>query len=99
MNVSEDFKYVVSSNAGDNSAVMYSVNDDGTLNKLFCLPISGEYPKDATLFPQNKFLVSLNHESDTMTFFSVDVEKGTIVMNGPEMKIAKPNCIIFHKIK
>ena len=99
LNVSEDFKYIVSSNAGDNSAVMYSVNDDGTLNKLFCLPISGEYPKDATLFPQNKFLVSLNHESDTMTFFSVDVEKGTIVMNGPEMKIVKPNCIIFHKIK
>ena len=59
----------------------------------------GEYPKDAALFPDDKHLVSCNHESDTMTFFNVDMENGTIVMNGPEMKIVKPNCIIFHKLE
>ena len=72
--------------------------ETGLLTKNFCLPVSGDYPKDASLFPDNKHLVSLNHETDTMTFFSVDLEKGLLVMNGKEIKVDKPNCIIFHKL-
>lgn len=100
LNFSEDFNYICSSNAGDNSVIVYSINkESGMLTKIFCLPVSGDYPKDATLFPDNKHLVSLNHESNSMTFFSVDLEKGTLVMNGREMKIDRPNCIIFHKLR
>ncbi len=90
---SEDHKYLLSTNAGDNSATLYSVDEEtGMLTKIFCLPVSGEYPKDASLFPNNKFLVALNHESNEMTFFHVDIEQGTMIMNGP------PNCIVFHRI-
>ena len=100
LNISDDFQYLISSNAGDNSVVVYKIDQEtGLLSKLFCLPISGEYPKDATLFPDNRHLVSLNHESNTMTFFSTDLEKGLIVMNGPIMKVAQPNCVIFHKLE
>lgn len=98
LEISEDFKYLTSSNAGDNSVVVYKILEDGTLDKLFCLPISGDYPKDAALFPDDKHLVSLNHASNTLTFFNVNMENKTIIMNGPEMKIEKPNCIIFHKL-
>ena len=99
LNFSSDFKYLVSSNAGDNSVVVFSIDpDNGYLTKLFCLPISGEYPKDAALFPDDRHLVSLNHESDTMTFFTVDLEKGLMIMHGKELKIPKPNVIIFHKL-
>ncbi len=78
---------------------MYRIDQEkGLLERIFCLPISGEYPKDAALFPDNKHLVSLNHESNTMTFFSVDVEKGLIVMNGPEIRVDQPNCVIFHRL-
>ena len=100
LNLSDDFKYLVSSNAGDNSACMYSVDKKtGMLTKLFCLPVSGDYPKDVALFPDNKHMVSLNHESNTMTFFSVDAKNGLIVMNNREIKIDQPNCIIFYEIK
>lgn len=99
LNLSEDFKYLVSSNAGDNSVVIYRIDaETGLLTKVLCLPISGEYPKDAALFPDNRHLVSLNHESSTMTFFTVDMEKGLIVMNGKEIKVDQPNCVIFHKL-
>lgn len=94
-----DYKYLVSSNAGDNSVVIYNVDHKtGLLEKLLCLPVSGDYPKDAALFPDDKHLVSLNHESNTLTFFHVDTQKGLIIMNGKEMKVDKPNCIIFHNI-
>jgi len=99
INISEDFKYVTASSAGDNCVSLFKVLSDGTLEKLFNLPVSGEYPKDAALFPDNKHLVSCNHESNTLTFFNVDAENKTLIMNGPEMKCEKPNCIIFHKIE
>ncbi len=99
LNFSVDDNYLISSNAGDNSVVLYKRNhQNGELTKLFCLPVSGNYPKDALLFPNNKYLVSLNHESNTMTFFSVDLNKGLLVMNGKEISVEKPNCIIFHKL-
>lgn len=100
LNISEDFRYIVTSNAGDNTATIYKVNQKtGILEKLLCLPISGDYPKDAMLFPDNRHLVSLNHESDTMTFFTTDLEKGLLVMNTKEMKVDAPNCVIFHKLE
>lgn len=99
LSFSTDYKYLLSSNAGDNSVVIYSASPkDGKLTKIFCLPISGEYPKDADFFPNNKFLVSLNHETNDMTFFHIDLEKGTMIMNGPSIKVDVPNCIIFHKL-
>ncbi len=100
LNFSDDFNYMVSSNAGDNSVVLYRINKEtGLLEKLLCLPVSGDYPKDAALFPDNRHLVSLNHESNTMTFFNTDMEKGLIVMSGPEVHVDQPNCIIFHKLR
>lgn len=99
LNLSEDFKYLCSSNAGDNSVIIYSIDQKtGMLKKILCLPISGDYPKDVALFPDNRHLVSLNHESNSMTFFTVDMEKGLLVMNGKEIKVDQPNCIIFHKL-
>ena len=100
LNLSDDFKYLITSNAGDNSACMYSVDRrNGFLTKLFCLPVSGDYPKDVALFPDNRHMVSLNHESNTMTFFSVDTKAGLIVMNHKEIKVEQPNCIIFYEIQ
>lgn len=99
LNISVDFNYMVSSNAGDNSAIVYKIDkQSGLLSKIFCLPVSGDYPKDANLFPDNRHLVSLNHETNTMTFFTVDLEKGLLIMNGKEIKVPQPNCIIFHKL-
>lgn len=99
LKMSADENYIVSSNAGDNSAVIFSRDQQsGKLDKMMCLPISGEYPKDAALFPDNKHLVSLNHESNSMTFFNVDMEKELLVMNGKEIEINQPNTITFHKL-
>ncbi len=99
LNLSDDFNYLVSSNAGDNSVAIFHIDrNTGLLSKILCLPVSGDYPKDAALFPDNRHLVSLNHESMTMTFFTVDLEKGLIIMNGKEIPVEQPNCVIIHKL-
>lgn len=99
MKFSIDNRYLFCSNAGDNSVGAFEIdNETGMLTKRFVLPISGDYPKDITVFPDTKHLISLNHESDTMTFFTIDLEKNTIVMNGPELPVAKGNCIVILKV-
>lgn len=100
LSFSSDYQYLLSSNAGENTVIIYNADQKtGMLTKNFCLPISGEYPKDSDLFPNKQFMVSLNHESNDMTFFKVNLDKGTIMMNGPALKVNAPNCIIFHKLE
>ena len=99
INITKDNKFLVCSNAGDNSVILFKIDvKTGFLTKLFCLPISGSYPKDANLFPDNEHLVSLNHENNTMTFFKVDYDKNVIVMNTKEISIVQPNCVVFHEV-
>lgn len=99
LNISVDGNYILASTAGDNCVALFKIDrNTGELNRLFSLPVSGEYPKDAALFPDNRHLVSLNHESDTMTFFRVDYENNCMVMNGKEMRVVQANCIIFHEL-
>ena len=81
------------------------VNMDGQVYELeFTQPvklvakINGVVQKEGVWRTDNKHLVSLNHESDSLTFFTVDMDKGTMVMNGPELNVTRPNCIIFHKL-
>lgn len=100
LSFSAGYDYILSTNSGDNSVAVFNVNkEDGTLTKNFILPVSGDYPKDAEMFPNDKFLVSLNHESNTMTFFKLDLEKGVMTMNGAPLKVHEPNCIVFYKLQ
>lgn len=100
MKFSIDNKYLFCSNAADNSVGAFTINaKTGMLSKMFVLPVSGVYPKDIAVFPDTKHLVSLNHESDTATFFHVDLDKKTIVMNGRELKVNKGNCIAILRIQ
>lgn len=96
---SADYNYLLTSIAGENSVAVYDVDQTtGMITKNFQLPIAGEYPKDAEIFPNNKYLVSLNHETNEMTFFSIDMEAHTMIMNGKPLPVHTPNCIMFHKL-
>lgn len=97
--VSADGRYVFCSNAGDNSVTFYNAEPStGMLSLKTSLPISGDYPKDINLFPDEKHLVSVNHESGTLTFFTIEYEKGLLIMNGNPVKIDAPNCITLHRL-
>ena len=67
------------------------------LAKICILPISGKYPKDVAVFPDEKTMVVLNHESNEIRFFTVDYEKGLLYMKGRPIKIDTPNCILISK--
>jgi 6-phosphogluconolactonase len=94
-----DGEHCLCSNAGDNTLTIYDVDkENGTLSMLSSLPISGEYPKFITLFPDDKHVMCMNNEGSTITIFTIHFDKGLIVMNGPEIKIAKPDNLILKKL-
>ncbi|MBR0164028.1 MAG: lactonase family protein [Lachnospiraceae bacterium] len=99
LNFSHDFRYMISSDMTTNEVVVFKADPkNGNLSRILSLPIAGTYPKDAILFPDNRHLVSLNHESDSMTFFKFSEENRTLIMNGKELSVARPNCIVFHRL-
>lgn len=89
-----DGKHLFCTTAGENTVSMYSVNQkDGTLTKCFTLPISGDYPKDLVIFPDNKHIAVANNASGSITTFAVDYEKNIIVMKGKPIKVKQPSSI------
>lgn len=100
MKFSPDGEYLMCSNAGDNSICAFKIDKEtGMLNREFVLPVSGEYPKDIEMFPDNKHLFSLNHESNTITFFTIDYKKKTLIMNGKHIAIETPNCVCIKEME
>ena len=98
MCLSPDHHYLFTSTAGDNTVAMFHIDPEtGCLEKKFALPISGEYPKDIAMFPDGKHIAVANHESNTITTFTVDYEKNVLVQKGRPMKVETPNCILITK--
>lgn len=100
MRLSYDGKYVICATAGDDSVAMYEINpEDGTLDRMFALPTSGEYPKDIALFPDQQHIAVVNNAGGSITTFKIDYEKKVLMMKGKPHKIDTPNCMLFHKIE
>ena len=99
LRISPSGKYLYCTTAGDNTAGIFEIDQEtGLLKKVCILPISGKYPKDVEVFPDERTLVVLNHESNEIRFFTIDYEKGLIVMKGRPIKIDTPNCILISKV-
>lgn len=96
LTLSWDGKYLMASNDGDNSVVLYKIDHrDGSLEELLNLPISGHYPKDICFFPDNKHILSMNHESGTLTTLEVDYKEGNLYWKNKPEPLADPNCAII----
>ncbi|MCD8022109.1 MAG: lactonase family protein [Lachnospiraceae bacterium] len=100
MKMAPSGKYLYASNAGENTAAVFAVaQESAALTKLCSLPISGEYPKDIDVFPGERTLVVLNHETNEIRFFTIDYEKKLLVMKGRPIQIDTPNCILISKVE
>lgn len=95
LTLSQDGRFLICSNAGENTIAIYRIDGQGMLTRIRIMPISGDYPKDIDIFPGDRFLVSANHDSHTLTVFKADFEKGIIIMNGRAIPCDNPNCFIL----
>lgn len=94
--LSNSGKYLFTSTAGDDTVAMFAINQgSGKLDKKFALPISGRYPKDIAVFPDDRHIAVVNHESNTITTFAIDYDKNVLVQKGRPLSVDTPNCILI----
>ena len=92
-------EYLFCSNAGINTLTLFKRDvDTGLLKMMGSLPVSGVYPKDFWIFPDMKHVAVANNESGSITFFSIDYEKGLLVMSSRTVDVDEPNCICMVKL-
>ena len=97
---SRDDTKLLCTNARDNTAGLFHVDTEtGLLEKICILPISGDYPKAIDFFPDNKHIMSLNHESNTITTFEVHYDKNYFTAKGKPISIETPNCVLVAEIE
>lgn len=96
MRVTRDGEHVLVSNAGENTLTMFDRDpESGLLTFKNSLPISGDYPKDASLFPDDRHIAIANHASSEISIFKVEYEKNLIVMSSRSVPVSQPNSIRF----
>ena len=99
MRMSPDTRYIYCTNAGDNVMSIFTRDEETGLLELLCsLPISGDYPKDVAIFPDQQHVASINHDTGDITFFKVDYEKGLLIMCARPVKVNEPNCCRIVKV-
>ena len=98
MVLSKDGKYLYVSMDGSNRVACLEIGNDGSLELEGISYVSGDYPKSIAILPDEKTLVSLNHDSNEIRTFTVDHKKGTILMKNAPVKVDKPNSIAVHKL-
>lgn len=97
--LTEDEKNLVCCNAGENSICIFRRDpENGLLEQLQVLPISGVYPKKVGIFPGGRHLVSVNQESNSLSLFKVDFETGLILMRHESIRVPQPSCINIVKL-
>lgn len=96
--VSPDGKYLFAATAGDNTATLFSIASDGTLEYRFSLPVSGAYPKDIAFLPGGKNIAVVCNESNIVNTFKLDLEKNLLVQSGRPVFADDPSCIEIVKL-
>jgi len=95
IHLSSDGKFLYGSNRGENSIVVFEVNQStGKLRYLESVLVQGDWPRNFTIDPSGKFLLVANQKSDTITVFSRNAKTGLLGFLH-EVSLPMPVCLEF----
>jgi 6-phosphogluconolactonase len=86
-------RFVLGSNRGHNSIVIYRINEDGTLTSLGHEPTQGDAPRNFMISPDGKLVLVANQNSDNVVVFSFDATNGKLIPTGKINQIPTPVCL------
>lgn len=67
--ISKDGKFIYVSNRGNDSIVVFAVNDDHTLKLVQRISVNGEFPRDFNWDPSEKYVVVTNQNTNNATLY------------------------------
>lgn len=95
--LSNDGKYLYGSNRGENSIVVFKVNQGGSLSLAGRSSCGGDWPRNFILDPSGKFVISGNQKSGDIAVFRINPETG--IPEGPVCKAAMKEPAFLEFIK
>ncbi|MFT8871837.1 MAG: lactonase family protein [Sporolactobacillus sp.] len=89
-----DGRFIYVSNRGDNSLGIFAVAEDGLLRTPAAhVSSGGNWPRDLTIDPTDRFVLAANEKSNNVVLFSRDSETGVLLPAGSELSVPRPVCI------
>jgi 6-phosphogluconolactonase len=89
-------RFVYASNRGDNSIVVFSIDDsDGKLKPAQHMDCGGKTPRHFALDPGNEWLLVANEDSSNIVVFARNTRSGLLTPTGREYAVSHPVCIVF----
>ncbi|CAL9662069.1 lactonase family protein [Streptomyces sp. enrichment culture] len=94
--VSSDGRHVYTSNRGESTLVVFSVNlGTGLLTEVQRVPCGGVTPWSFALHPSGRWLFVANEASGTVNLFRVARGSGHLTDTGTSVAVPFPDCITF----
>ncbi|MCK5441838.1 MAG: lactonase family protein [Maribacter sp.] len=95
IHLSKDGKFLYGSNRGENTIVIFKVNqDNGKISLVGRESIKGDWPRNFGLDPSGNFLLVANQKSNNIVVFKRDAEQGTLSFLN-ELELPSPVCLEF----
>ena len=96
--ISNDGRFVYSSNRGHNSIAVFEVTDEGAgLAFIQSISTEGDFPRDFDLDPTNDYLVCANQNSDNLTLYKRDEATGKLTVLEKDIYAPECVCVLFKK--
>lgn len=101
IHVSADGKFLYASNRGDaNNIVICKINKKkGTLKVIGFQPVLGKAPRNFSMDPSGKYLLSANQDSNEIVIFLRNKRTGLLTDSGKRIRIPKPVCLKWIPVK
>lgn len=93
--ISQDGRFVYASNRGEDSLVVFEVQEEGTLEEIQRISTFGEHPRDFALSTDDQYVVVANMNTENLTLYSRDQETGVLEVIQKEIAVPEPVCIKF----
>ncbi|HVN56768.1 MAG TPA: lactonase family protein [Bacteroidales bacterium] len=88
--------FLYGSNRGDNSIVVYSIRNDGSLQLTGQTGCGGNWPRNFTIDPSGKFMLVGNQKSNNIAVFKIDEKNGMPAVKVNDLKLHSPVCLKFN---
>ena len=96
IHLSADGKFLYGSNRGENTIVIFTVNEiSGELSLVGREPVRGDWPRNFTISPDGNYLLVANQKSNNITVFKRNIENGDLKYTG-QFEIGAPVCLVFN---
>ena len=95
--ISNDGKFVYTSNRGENTIAVFEVQTDFTVKHIQSLSTEGDCPRDFNLNQDENYLLASNQNSDNLTLYKRNPLTGKLTLLQKNVSCPEPVCVMKWK--